>query len=54
MTVKELIEMLSAIEDQNAEIYFPVVDSTADFLPINCIMKVNEIFVVDSITEMDY
>ena len=54
MSIKELIEMLSTVKDQNAPVYFPVVTDTADYIPINCITKTNGIVVVDYISDMDY
>ncbi len=54
MTIKELIEMLSTIKDQNAQIYFPAEDSPTCYLPINCITKTNGIVVVDYSPDMEY
>lgn len=40
MTIKELIEMLSAIKDQNAQIYFPArtaILECEECIPVNCL-----------------
>ena len=54
MTIKDLTEVLSTFKDQNMPVYFPVADSTADYIPINCITKTNGIIVVDYDPDMDF
>lgn len=54
MTIKELIETLSTVKDQNAPVYLPAPNSTAGYIPINCITKTNGIIMVDYDPDMDY